>query len=235
MPSNSTAKPSSSANPWLDVNPKSDVLFADGTVMTGNAVGLQTAESDAKGTETARTILSELNDATPASDYYWNLAAKKDEFVKFLDSTNDAYITTYMAEEYATTEVKNYDFPILVVNNSAEVDTMLWNYIAAMTNVKSGNIAKTQIKSITATSYKWDTTENNFKAQDSASLKVSETKKITIVPNAYDNQSSLLAAKNLCTDQEKGHICFESSAPEKEAYYEALYRKAAHIDSRVKL
>lgn len=190
MPSNSTAKPSSSANPWLDVNPKSDVLFADGTVMTGNAVGLQTAESDAKGTETARTILSELNDATPASDYYWNLAAKKDEFVKFLDSTNDAYITTYMAEEYATTEVKNYDFPILVVNNSAEVDTMLWNYIAAMTNVKSGNIAKTQIKSITATSYKWDTTENNFKAQDSASLKVSETKKITIVPNAYDNQSS---------------------------------------------
>ena len=45
----------------------------------------------------------------------------------------------------------------------------------------------------------------------------------------------LLAAKNLCTYQEKGHICFESSAPEKEAYYEALYRKAAHIDSRVKL
>ena len=39
----------------------------------------------------------------------------------------------------------------------------------------------------------------------------------------------LLAAKNLW------HICFESSAPEKEAYYEALYRKAAHIDSRVKL
>ena len=33
----------------------------------------------------------------------------------------------------------------------------------------------------------------------------------------------------------KRHICFESSAPEKEAYYEALYRKAAHIDSRVKL
>ena len=189
MPSGSTAKPSSSANPWLDVNPKSNVPFADGTVMTGNAVGMQTAESDAKG-EIARTILSELNDAKPASDYYWNLAAKKDEFVKFLDSTNDAYITTYMAEEYATTEVKNYDFPILVVNNSAEVDTMLWNYIAAMTNVGSGNIAKTQIKSITATSYKWDTTENNFKAQDSASLKVSETNKITIVPNAYDNQNS---------------------------------------------
>ena len=191
MPSESTAKPSSSANPWLDVNPKSDVLFADGTVMTGNAVGmLQTAESSAKG-EIARTILSELNDATPASDYYWNLADNKDELVEFLESTNDAYLTTYRAEERATTTVsEDVDFPVLVVNNSAEVDAMLWNYIAAMTNVSSGDIAKTQIKSITAKSYKWDTTNNNFKAQDSASLKVSETKKITIVPNAYDNQNS---------------------------------------------
>ena len=191
-PINSTEKPSSSANPWLDVNPRSDVLFADGTVMTGNAVGmLQTAESDTKGTETARKILSELKEAAPVSDYYWNLATNKKEFIKFLDSTKDAYITTYRAEESATTTVsENVDFPVLVVNNSADVDAMLWNYIAAMTNVGSGNIAKTQIKSITATSYKWDTTENNFKAQDSASLKVSETNKITIVPNAYDNQNS---------------------------------------------
>ena len=160
--------------------------------MTGNAVGmLQIAESDTKGTETARKILSELKEAAPVSDYYWNLATNKKEFIKFLDSTKDAYITTYRAEESATTTVsENVDFPVLVVNNSADVDAMLWNYIAAMTNVGSGNIAKTQIKSITATSYKWDTTENNFKAQDSASLKVSETNKITIVPNAYDNQNS---------------------------------------------
>lgn len=191
-PSESTEKPSSSANPWLDVNPKSNVPFADGTVMTGNAVGmLQTAESDTKGTETARKILSELKEDAPVSDYYWNLADNKNEFVKFLDSTNDAYITTYRAEESATTTVsENVDFPVLVVNNSAEVDAMLWNYIAAMTNVKNGDTAKKQKTSITATSYKWDTTENNFKAQDSASLKVSETNKITIVPNAYDNQNS---------------------------------------------
>lgn len=209
-PSGSTAKPYSYANPWLDVNPKSDVPFSDGTVMTGNAVGmLQTAESSAKG-EIARTILSELNNAKPASDYYWNLAANKDKFVKFLDSTNDAYITTYRAEESATTEVnKQYDFPILVVNNSAEVDAMLWNYIAAMTNVKNGDTAKKQKTSITATSYKWDTTKNNFKAQDSASLKVSETNKITIVPNAYDNQNSQFTLLDVTyadpTDSNKQH------------------------------
>ena len=193
-PSGSTAKPSSSANPWLDVNPKSDVPFADGTVMTGNAVGmLQTAESSAKR-EIARTILSELNDAKPASDYYWNLADNKNEFVKFLDSTNDAYITTYRAEESATTTViENVDFPVLVVNNSAEVDTLLWNYIAAMTNVKNGETAKEQVKGITATTYKWnstDDTNSTFVAQYKASLTVSSSKKISITPNAYDNQSS---------------------------------------------
>ena len=189
-------KPTESiANPWLDVNPKSDVPFADGTVMTGNAVGMQTAESSAKR-ETARTILSELKDATP-SDYYWNLADNKNEFVKFLDSTNDAYITTYRAEESANTTVsEKVDFPVLVVNNSAEVDTLLWNFIAAMTNVENGETAKKQVKGITATTYKWnsisdtDDTNPTFVVQDKASLTVSSSKKISITPNAYDNQSS---------------------------------------------
>ena len=191
-PSGSTAKPSSSANPWLDVNPKSNVPFADGTVMTGNAVGMQTAESDAKGTETARTILSELNDAKPASDYYWNVdnSTKKD-VAKLLVSTNDAYLTTYRAEESVTTTVsEKVDFPVLVVNNSAEVDAMLWNYIAAMTNVENGKTAKEQVKGITATTYKWNSTNSTFVVHDKASLTVSSSKKISITPNAYDNQSS---------------------------------------------
>ena len=180
-PTESTAKPSSSANPWLDVNPKSGVPFADGTVMTGNGVG----------TGTANTILSELKKETLPADYYWNLEDNKDELVKFLESTNDAYLTTYRAEESATTEVDTqYDFPILVVNNSAEVDTMLWNYIAAMTNVSTGTAAKALVKDITATTYKWNTAATNFEAQPSASLNISATKKITIVPNAYDNMSS---------------------------------------------
>ena len=218
MPSGSTAKPSSSANPWLDVNPKSNVPFADGTVMTGNAVGMQTAESDAKGTETARTILSELNDAKPASDYYWNVDnSTKDDVVKLLDSTNDAYLTTYRAEEIATTTVsKNVDFPVLVVNNSAEVDTLLWNYIAAMTNVKNGETAKKQVKDVTATTYKWysisdtDDTTPTFVVQDKASLTVSSSKKISITPNAYDNQSSQFTLLDVTyedpTDSKNTHV-----------------------------
>lgn len=195
-PTDQAVKPSPSANPWLDVNPKSDVPFADGTVMTGNAVGTGKTE-----TGTASAILTELGKTSHDSAYYWNVDddTKKD-VAKLLVSTNDAYLTTYRAEESATTTVsEKVDFPVLVVNNSAEVDTLLWNFIAAMTNVKNGETAKEQVTDITATTYKWNSTSdtddtNNtnstFIAQDKASLTVSSSKKISITPNAYDNQSS---------------------------------------------
>lgn len=187
QPVNSKDKPSSSASPWLDVNPKSSVPFADGTVMTGNGVGMQ------EGSTTADAILKGLQAGTPASDVYWNLLEKKAEFVNFLNTANDAYVTTYRKEESATTNVsENVDFPVLVVNNTADVDTMIWNYIAAMTNVSSGTDAKQQIKSITATTYQWDATKSSFEAKsnENASLSISQDRKISIVPNAYDNQNS---------------------------------------------
>lgn len=192
-PVNSIDKPSSSVSPWLDVNPKSDVPFADGTVMTGNGVGIA-----ADGTITAKSILNNIN--TDAADRYWNLKESVNQtdptykrFSQFLDSKNDAYVTTYMSEESTTTTVdKNIDFPVFVVNNTADVDSLLWNYIAAMTNVKDGTEAKTQIKGITATTYRWNNSgeTGTFQAKDDASLRISTEKKISIVPNAYDNQNS---------------------------------------------
>ena len=182
QPTASTAKPSSSASPWVDVNPKSDVPFADGTVMTGNA-----AE-----TRTARAILTELGSASHDAAYYWNVDySTKVSVAKLLSQTNDAYLTTYSVEENATTTVdKNVDFPVLVVNNTADVDGMIWDYIAAMTNVSNGDTVKKQTKDITATSYKWDSKTHNFAPQTNASLSVSSGKKLSITPNAYDNQCS---------------------------------------------
>ena len=182
QPTDSTAKPSSSASPWVDVNPKSDVPFADGTVMTGNAAG----------NGTARAILTELGSASHDSAYYWNVYNRtKESVAKLLSQTNDAYLTTYRAEENATTTVdENVDFPVLVVNNTADVDEMIWDYIAAMTNVSNGDTAKKQKKDITATSYKWDSKTQNFASQTNASLSVSSGKKLSITPNAYDNQCS---------------------------------------------
>lgn len=195
-PINSKDKPSSSVSPWLDVNPKSDVPFADGTVMTGNGVGIV-----ADSTITAKSILNNIN--TAAADRYWNLQESANQtdptykrFSQFLDSKNDAYVTTYMSEESTTTTVnKNIDFPVLVVNNTADVDSLLWNYIAAMTNVKDGAEVKTQIKGIkgiTATTYRWNNSgeTGTFQAKNDASLRISTEKKISIVPNAYDNQNS---------------------------------------------
>ena len=182
QPTDSTAKPSSSASPWVDVNPKSDVPFADGTVMTGNAAG----------TGTASEILTELGRDSHDSAYYWNVDNNtKTSVAKLLIQTNDAYLTTYRVEENATTTVdKNVDFPVLVVNNTADVDGMIWDYIAAMTNVNNGDTAKKRTKDITATSYKWDSNYNNFAPQTNASLSVSSGKKLSITPNAYDNQCS---------------------------------------------
>lgn len=182
QPTDSTAKPSSSASPWVDVNPKSDVPFADGTVMTGNAAG----------TGTAKAILTELGRDSHDSAYYWNVdKSTKASVAKLLSQTNDAYLTTYRVEENATTTVdENVDFPVLVVNNTADVDGMIWDYIAAMTNVSNGDTAKKQMKDITATSYKWDSKTHNFAPQTNASLSVSSGKKLSITPNAYDNQCS---------------------------------------------
>ena len=196
QPIKSTDKPSSSSSPWLDVNPKSTVPFDDGTVMTGNGVGIA-----ADGTITAKKVLNNIN--TNVADRYWNLQESTDSkeptykrFSPFLDSKNDAYVTTYRSEESTTTTVsENIDFPVLVVNNTADVDSLLWNYIAAMTNVKDGAEAKTQVKDITATTYQWNNSDETdktgtFQAKDSASLRISTEKKISIVPNAYDNQNS---------------------------------------------
>ena len=182
QPTDSTAKPSSSASPWVDVNPKSEVPFADGTVMTGNAAG----------TGTASVILTELGRDSHDSAYYWNVDdSTKASVAKLLNQINDTYLTTYRVEENATTTVdENVDFPVLVVNNTADVDGMIWDYIAAMTNVSNGDTAKKQMKDITATSYKWDSNTHNFASQTNASLSVSSGKKISITPNAYDNQCS---------------------------------------------
>ena len=215
QPSETTGTSYTSANPWMDVNPKSNVPFADGTVMTGNAVG----------TGTAVSILEELNSSSPVSDYYWNLTDNKTELMKFLDQNSDAYLTTYKAEESATTTVsENVDFPVLVVNNTGDVDTTIWNYIAAMTNVNAGTTAKSQVKNVTAKTYQWK--DSSFAPQTTASLSVSTAKKISITPNAYDNQNSQFTLLDVAyadpTDSKKTHVFH--------LYIPVLVKKVLYID-----
>ena len=184
----------SSASPWLDVNPKSDIPFADGTVLTGNAAG----------SGTAYALLNELTSDVPSSDYYWNLEDQKKTYSEFLNEAGDAYLTTYRREEGTSSAVdETVDFPVLVVNNTGDVDTRIWNYIAAMTNVKGGNTAKAQTADIRAATYQWDSSVKKFARLASASLSVSN-RKISIVPNAYDNQNSQFTLLDVTYDDPTG-------------------------------
>ena len=193
------------ASPWLDVNPLGTLSVkasatAEAQTLTGNGVGYYTTQEPqtVDGKEEvvtvlhsyANAILEEAKSKNAATRKYWNVqdASETDlTFSKFLDPNNNNYLTTYQAEEGATTTAKNVDFPILVLASNANADTVLWTYIAALTNVSSGTVAKDQASSVTATTYKWN--GSAFVKHTSPSLTVNN-KKISTVKNQYDNQDS---------------------------------------------
>lgn len=195
-----------SASPYVDVNPKIDVTVKESansttaTTLTGNGVGYYTTQETktVDGKEEvvtvlhsyAKTILEEAKSGNDATRRYWNVKDESEDvktFSKFLDPNNNNYLTTYQAEEGATTTAKNVDFPILVLASNADADTVLWTYIAALTNVSSGTVAKAQASGVTATTYKWN--GSAFVKHTSSSLTVND-KKISTVKNQYDNQDS---------------------------------------------
>lgn len=173
-----------SASPWLDVNPKSDVMLSDGMVMTGNGVGYMTG-SNGETIPVAEAILRE--DKAGKGKYHNLVDGMEKTFSQFLDPNNSAYLTTYQTEEQKGGAAPvTIDFPILVVTSLTDTNTLIWNYIAALTNVASGKDAQGQAKSVTATTYQW---ENGSFVADGNSLSVSGTY-IGVTPNAFDNQKS---------------------------------------------
>lgn len=209
-----------SASPWLDVNPKIEI---GGLTLTGNGVGYMTGSNTTLGNSIAHTILTEAvvteEEAQGGASQrtYWKVkdASKTDKtFSKFLSDSNDVYLTTYQTEEKGTGTTSNTtvpsttDFPILVVNGLADADKEIWNYIAALTNVESGDKAKGQAESVTSATYVWTANSGAEKAEDGtvegsfvkkngeASLTVlkdtttDKNTTISITENAYDNQQS---------------------------------------------
>lgn len=192
------------ASPWLDVNPLGTLSVkasaaAEAQTLTGNGVGYHTVTStttDAEGQETttstnqsvAKTILEEV---TKPNKRYFNLVdGDRKTFSKFLNKEEAAYLTTYQAEEGAITNVPSgVDFPILVLASNADADTVLWTYIAALTNVSSGDVAKSQASEISASTCTWN--ENSFVKGNPICLSVGRDEKtVSIEKNRYDNQLS---------------------------------------------
>lgn len=191
-----------SASPYVDVNPKSDLTVKD----TADATTFTTLTGNGVGTDVAYDILNEAKTGD-SNRKYCNLTDGTDKtFSKFLDANNDVYLTTYQKEEKQNgiSVPVATDFPILVVTGLANADTAIWNYIAALTNVKDIGTAKGQAESIAAVTYVWTantgeemaqdgTVEGSFVMVDGNTIKHSlttENKTISITRDAYDNQQS---------------------------------------------
>lgn len=185
--------------PYLDVNP---TISLDDLTLTGNGVGYKTESSTELYYSVSYSILEEANKGGDNRIYFNLSAGTETEIAKFLPDdqgkySNDVYLTTYQDEETGNTDVPtNVNFPILVVGGLAKTDEEIWNYIAALTNVANGTIAKSQAASVTATTYKWESTSSSssFVAVDGTtqihSATVVNDKTIKIASNAYDNQQS---------------------------------------------
>lgn len=188
-----------SAKPWQDINPNSNIQIKDsatattGKYLTGNGIGCMT-ETVSKENSISYKILSEAQRSDlGVKRVYCNLVDGEDKtFSQFLENTNPAYITTYQDEEQTTIESESglaqAKFPVLVINNTADADTLIWNYIAALSNISDGEKARSKADSVNAYTYKWNEAASCFvKQTGTASITVS-TKTIRITKNAYDNQ-----------------------------------------------
>ena len=217
-----TGEETATGYPHLDVNPQGTLSVKESAstiakTLTGNGVGTTTLTDEegntttitVKGNSIAQTILEEvISTDISIEKKYWNLT-ETGTYPKFIKTPNetsnggDAYVITYQNEEKGNTTVPSgTDFPILVVSGLANADTEIWDYIAALTNVKDGGTAKGQAESVDASTYKWtkdkDATEGedgtfagSFVKQETRSLNAdSSTKKISIAKNAFDNQQS---------------------------------------------
>lgn len=154
---------SGSASPYLDVNPVG-TLTLEGKTYTGNGVGYLGDKS------ISCTILDEAT--TPTFSQRYSNVKDNDSvtFSEFLSADSTARLRTFY-EYFGEEEIgsvhpdgitqTNANFPLLVVDNTnnAEVDAAIWNYIAALTNVSSGEKAKTQASSVETSTYRWNDTQ----------------------------------------------------------------------------
>ena len=205
-PVDQTNQPSGSVPPYLDVNPEGSLTLA-GKTYTGNGVGYL----DGKGTTLQDSIPYKiLSEANADSRRYHNV--KNSDSFKFSDivstdnnNVNSIRLRTFA--EYLVLEEKQDltenplstagNFPLLVVDNlgGSKVTDAVWNYIAALTNVPSGEDAKLQTASVTPTTYYW--ADGQFKKAEKSTLTGSGTG-FVCSSNAYDNgkmQFTLLDVK----------------------------------------
>lgn len=189
-----TGEKSESGYPHLDINPQSVLQVQDSQtaqkIISGNAAGTMNITETSEARNVAEVILEESS-STNFGRTYCNLA----DTSSLLSNNNPVYLAGYHTEEGSKTTVPaDKDFPILVINTNvnSEVDTQIWNFIAAMTNVASGTAAKTQVKDVGISTYYWkdDVFEEQSEEQSNSSLTYNSTTKTIRTNGKYDNTLS---------------------------------------------
>ena len=161
----------SSAHPRVDVNPNSGLTVKNGSetiTLTGNGVGYM------DGKTTTSVLSAILEDSGKENKVYKNHRTD-------LNDLTEAYISTFQAEQGA---LDCADFPVLVVLDTVtNVDTLLWQWIAALTNDAS---ATAHISALSADVYAWN--DGTFVKGTVGSLSYnSSDKKFSRVADTNDN------------------------------------------------
>lgn len=193
-------KDNASAYPYVDVNPKVDLVTkasADATEssvlsITGNGVGFLGEGAEGK---TIAQVIAEKSNSSATNKVYQNAVDISSMVLNSSQpSSNSAYISSYQEEE-GTQGAGN--FAMLVIN-AAESDpnSRIWKYIAALTNVDSVYTAQSQVMvgGVTATTYKWE--NNGFVMQTPSTLSVTDN---NISINMDGNKPRVDSGKNQFT------------------------------------
>ena len=145
----------SSAHPRVDVNPNSGLTVKNGSetiTLTGNGVGYMDGE------KTTSVLSAILEDSGKENKVYKNHGTN-------LNNLTEAYISTFQAEQ-GTLDCA--DFPVLVVLDTVtNVDTLLWQWIAALTNVSYSSV-KSTVTGVSANVYNWNADSTAFVKEDAA-------------------------------------------------------------------
>lgn len=208
-----------SASPYLDVNPKIELpLTGDNTLtLTGNGVGYTTETvTDENGNKTETNVsipYKILSEAKTENGRYFKVtsthAASSIDKEPTDNSTKSVRLRTFTSyletEEKQTLEDDNPlkqsgNFPVLVVDNtgSANVQSAIWSYIAALTNVSDVKTAKGQVADVAVTTYLWKDSAFVKKTQTSTLTPTSDDNRFVCKSGAFDNgknQFTLLDVK----------------------------------------
>jgi hypothetical protein len=178
----------------LSNSSKDVVLYPSSTIKVYTAKGVETSlTGDGMVKNSIDSILQDVTGTTSSNLPYTSIRSIAQKFVSS-NGTTGAYFENMKMYKDASESDASYsgaDFPVLVVDSTqtATITALVKSYISLLTNCDQTTIDKTGM-TITAQTYRWNTTTNQFVATNSSSLVVNSNKTLSVNGNSHDNQNN---------------------------------------------